>query len=300
MRLDQGAVGRREDDAARPERDGEDPGIHRADADGGGGLIAAAGHHGGPGRQPRDLRRRGGDRPRHVGPFVRPWEPGGVEAERVEHLVGPVAQREVEEQRAGTVGAVHGMVAGEVVPDEVLRQEHVRDPRPDLGLVAPDPEELGSGEPRERVVPGDRDQPLRAHDLADQVAFLGRPLVVPEDRGAEDVTGSIQHHGAVHLAGESHRRDLVAGDPGIRQRGTDRFDRRVPPQRRILFAPPRSRRRRRVPRGGRRADHAGAVQQERFRRRGRDVEPQGEGRGSGGHGADPANAVTSPRAAARP
>ena len=53
--------------------------------------------------------------------------------------VGPVAGREVEEDRPRPVGLVHGVFAGEPQANVVLRQQHVRDPRPDLGLVVGGP-----------------------------------------------------------------------------------------------------------------------------------------------------------------
>ncbi len=54
-----------------------------------------------------------------------------------------------------------------------------------LGLVAAEPEELRRGEPRERPVAGQGDQPLEPDALLDLGALGGRALVVPEDRGAD-------------------------------------------------------------------------------------------------------------------
>ena len=76
--------------------------------------------------------------------------------------------------RPGPVRLVHRVLAGEPEPHVVLGQEHVADPGPDLRLVVADPDELGRGEPGERVVAGDRDEPLLADRRADPVALARR------------------------------------------------------------------------------------------------------------------------------
>ena len=81
---------------------------------------------------------------------------------------------------------------------------------PHLGLVAPDPEQLGRREPGERVVAGDGDQALAADELADQVALGARALVVPQDGGPQDPVRRVQRDEAVHLPGEPDRLHVVA------------------------------------------------------------------------------------------
>ena len=170
---------------------------------------------------------------------------GGIQAGSIpsaaSDLGRPVAGGQVEEHRPRAVGLVHRVVAGEAEPDVVLRQQDVGDPRPDVRLVVADPDELGGGEAGERVVAGDRDEPLRADDLADQVALGAGPLVVPEDRRPEDLVGGVEEDGAVHLAGEADGDDVVAGDARVGEDGPDRGDRAVPPQARVLLAPERPR-----------------------------------------------------------
>ena len=53
----------------------------------------------------------------------------------------------------------------------VLRQEHVRDRGPNLGLIASQPQQLRGREPGQRFVAGDRDQALTTDDLADRIAL---------------------------------------------------------------------------------------------------------------------------------
>ena len=51
------------------------------------------------------------------------------------------------------------------------------------------------------------------------VALGAGPLVVPEDRRPEDLVRRVEQDGAVHLAGEADRCDVVAGDAGLGQDG---------------------------------------------------------------------------------
>lgn len=102
----------------------------------------------------------------------------------------------------------------------------------ELGFVVADPRQLQGGEARQCVVAGGGDQPRPAEALADLVALGLRPLVVPQDRGAEHVACCIEQHQAVHLAGQADGCDLLSTDAGLVQRRSDRLGRRRPPQRR--------------------------------------------------------------------
>ena len=79
------------------------------------------------------------------------------------------------------------VLAGEPQPEVVLGQQHVSDPAPHLGLVLAHPDELWRGEAGQRVVAGDRDQPLGSDGGPDQVALRGRALVVPQDRRPQNL-----------------------------------------------------------------------------------------------------------------
>ena len=150
----------------------------------------------------------------------------------------PVARGEVEQDRAGAVGLVDGVLAGQAQPQVVLGQQDVGGPRPHVGLVVADPDELRGGEAGQGVVAGDRDQPLRPDRGADRVALGRGPLVVPEDRRPEHAVGVVEQHQPVHLAGQPDRDDVVARHARRRPGPT-----RSPPRRRPtrLPGPARSR-----------------------------------------------------------
>ena len=135
-----------------------------------------------------------------------PWHPGRIDPQRRQHLRRPVACRQVEQERAGAIRLVEGVSAGQPEPDVVLRQQDVRDPRPDVRFVVADPDELGRREAGQGVIAGDLDEPFRTHRPADLVARVGGPLVVPQDRRPQDPVGVIEQDRAVHLAGQPDRR----------------------------------------------------------------------------------------------
>ena len=117
-----------------------------------------------------------------------------------------------------------------------------------------------------------RSAPICALDLG---ALGRRPLVVPEDRGADHTVAAVERDQAVHLPREPDARDLAAlGDLAERRLC------RIPPVLGVLLRPPRLRRRERVAvrRGG---EHL-ALRRERDRLDARrpDVEAH-----DGGHGA---------------
>ena len=120
----------------------------------------------------------------------------------------------------GAVGLVEGVVAGQPQAQVVLGQEDVGRPGPHLGLMVADPDELRRGEPGQRVVAGDLDQPLATDRRADRVAFGRGPLVVPQDRRAEDPVGLVEQHQPVHLAGQPDRDDVVTRRAGRGQATT--------------------------------------------------------------------------------
>ena len=219
-------------------------------------------------------------------------QPAAVDPERVEDLGRPVAGRQVEQDRAGAVGLVDRVVAGEPQPDVVLRQQDVGDPGPDVRLVVADPDELRSREAGQRVVAGDRDEPLRPDGGPDRVALGGGALVVPQDRRPEDAVRVVQQHEAVHLAGQPDRGDVAR--PGCRSRPGRTGSRRSPrpTTARVLLAPERLRDVVRVLGDADPGDRARLVDEDGLRRRGRDVDPEDVAhrpvrRASVGRGSDP-------------
>ena len=144
----------------------------------------------------------------------------------------------VEEQRAAGLLHVHGELAGEHVADVVLWAENVCDAAEELGLVGADPEKLRKGEVRQRGIAGELDQ-ASAADLGFQpvTLWLGT-LVAPDERGAEDFPGGVEHDAAVHLAGEANGLDLTRGNVGLSEGSADGFASGAPPVCGVLLGPP--------------------------------------------------------------
>ena len=132
-------------------------------------------------------------------------QPLGGHLERVADLGRPAPVGDVEEQRPRGVRHVDRVLAGQPQPDVVLRQQDVADPRVGLRLVLSQPEQLRRGEPGQRAVAGERDQPLETDLLLDLRALGLRPLVVPEDRRAEHPLVLVEDDEPVHLPGEADR-----------------------------------------------------------------------------------------------
>src|SRR4029077_10596201 len=78
--------------------------------------------------------------------FVKFWKVLYVDACFGEHFARPNAVRDVEQQRAGSVGHVNGRFAGEAQPHVVLRQHDFADTLPIFGLILPDPKKFGERE----------------------------------------------------------------------------------------------------------------------------------------------------------
>ncbi len=210
---------RREDDAGRAEHDRQASRPVDSDAERSRGLVA----------RPADLRALV-----HLGqPFVR-------QLEQLQHLLAPPSPRDVEEERPGGVGRVDRALPGEPEANVILREQNVRDPPVDLGLVPAQPEELGGGEARKRTVSGQLDQTTQADALLDLGALGAGALIVPEDRRPQHRVVVAEGDEAVHLAREAER---VAVPPA--ELGQGRLA-RPPPVLGILLGPARVRGRERV------------------------------------------------------
>ena len=111
-----------------------------------------------------------------------------------------------------------------------------------LGLVVAHPQDLRRGEAGQRAVAGQRDQPFEPDRLLDLGALRLGSLVVPEDRGADDLVCVVERHEAVHLTGQSDAR----GSAGL---VFEAFEDRLggaPPVLRVLLRPAGFRGRERV------------------------------------------------------
>ncbi len=262
-----------EDHPRRPQRERHDSGSDRTDTDGIGRLIASPRHH----RRPLAKACRPGrllaEGPGHFRALVRRGEQRGVEIEGVEHLRGPGASGEIEEDRPRPVGHIDGKPTGEPEPQVVLGEQHVANSLPARRLVIAYPEQLGSREAGEGVVAGDLDETLRPDPASDLLALGLGPLVVPEDGGADDVTRLVEQHRAVHLTGEPDSLDPVGPSPGLLHETTDRLLRSDPPQAGVLLRPHRMRGVEPVLGRGHPADCAVGVDQDRLGGGRRGVDP---------------------------
>ena len=97
-----------------------------------------------------------------LGAFEERREPGHGDAGGFGDFFRPAAVGDVEEEGAGGLLHVHGVLAGEAVADVVLGAEDVGDAGEDFGLVLADPEELGEGEVGQRGVGGELDESFAA------------------------------------------------------------------------------------------------------------------------------------------
>ncbi len=145
---------------------------------------------------------------------------------------------EVEKERARSVRRVGCELAGEALADVVLGQQEVRQPAVSVGLLLPQPEQLGRLEPGQRGVARDLQQPFGAHPGGDLAALRLRPLVVPEQRRADRLPGTVEEDRAVHLAAQAD-----PDDPPVHRASdlAEGFARRPPPGLGVLLGPARMR-----------------------------------------------------------
>jgi len=134
-----------------------------------------------------------------------------IDPECIDHLGRPGPRGEVQEECPRTVGNIGRVLAGQAQPDVVLGQQHVGDPPPRFRFVIPNPDQLRRGQPGQRVVARDLDQPAGADGVPDPVALGARPLVVPQDRRSDDLARPVQDNRAVHLAGQADRGNRIGG-----------------------------------------------------------------------------------------
>ena len=143
---------------------------------------------------------------------------------------------DVEEKGAAGLLDVDCVLAGEAKADEVFRTEDVGDAGEDLRLVLLHPEQLGEGEVGQRGIGDERDEPVEADALGEQIALRLGALVAPDHRRAKYLAGRVEQYAAVHLAGQTDCFDLVFG-ACFAQDGGDRQAGGVPPVFGILLCP---------------------------------------------------------------
>ena len=99
--------------------------------------------------------------------------------QRGQDLVAVAPAGEVDEQGAGSIRGVGRGCARKPEPDQVLGQEDRGQPRMVVGLVRPEPQDLGRLEPGAGKVAGDGDQPLPPQPALDLQALGVGAAVVP-------------------------------------------------------------------------------------------------------------------------
>ncbi len=111
----------------------------------------------------------------------------------------------------------------------------------DFRFMRFDPHQLGRGEASQRTVARQSDQSFEADHLRDLIALCLRPLIVPQDRGAQYTACLIQHTEAVHLTRQADAFDGITSDVRLAEGSTDGGDHAIPPVVGVLFAPQRLR-----------------------------------------------------------
>jgi hypothetical protein len=154
------------------------------------------------------------------------------EATGGEERLAPAPTRNVEPQGARRIRHVGCFLAGHPQADVILGEQHGRDLREDLRLVAADPFELGGGEARHHDVATDGAEVTGR--VFQRGAFGERAPVVPQDRGAQGPVVRAEQGRAVHLPGEPDPADRAADARVDRE---DRCAGRLPPVLGVLFGP---------------------------------------------------------------
>ena len=108
-----------------------------------------------------------------------------------------------------------------------------------LGFVFLHPQDLGRRKTGQGIVTGKLDQSPASNPLPDLVALRSRALIVPQDGRPQNLSGFIQHHQSVHLAGQPDRSNgFQGGIPLCKHFLYAGFD-PLPPFFRVLFGPQR-------------------------------------------------------------
>jgi hypothetical protein len=210
-RVHGGAVGGGEDDPTGANGGGDGAGSHDAHADGAGTLIARTRGYRGSGSETGGACTGVADAGADLGAFEEAWKPAHGNAGGVGYFRGPAAVGDVEQQSAAGLLHVDRELTGQAITDVVLGAEDVGDAGEDFGLVGADPKQFDEREVGQRRVAGELDEPLAADLRLEPVALRLGALIAPDERGAKDFAGGVEHDAAVHLAGEPDGLDLGAG-----------------------------------------------------------------------------------------
>ena len=192
--IDAEFVGRDEERPGCAEREIAPARADRARADRGGGIVACARHDAHRFRQPQrscSLRR---ERPHDLVALKQLRHLTFRYAAAGQHLRRPALVRHVQQQHPGGVGVVAAVHAGELIIHIVFRQHDLGDLLEVLRLVFTHPQQLRRGKARKGDVCRQRGESVLADGVVEVVHLFGRPSVVPQNRGADDVILRIQRN----------------------------------------------------------------------------------------------------------
>jgi len=237
FRIERRTVGGGEDDAGGADGGTDRSRRNNSHAGRSGCLIACTGDDGSADFQSGCLGALLRDVPANVGRFVKLRQEALVKLGRAEHFCRPSTVRDVEHQGTGGVGHIDGAVAGETEANVVFWKHDRADTMPVVRLVLANPKEFREGEIRKRRVAGELDDAGGSQLLIDFLTLWFGADVAPDERRANDGILVVEHDSAVHLAGESHARDVGATQSRLRERFSDGEAAGTPPVLRILFGP---------------------------------------------------------------
>ncbi len=140
-----------------------------------------------------------------------------------------------------------------------------------LGLVRPQPQQLGRLEAGAGAVAGDRDDALAAQPRVDLVALGMGAGVVPQECRADRIAGGVEEHRAVHLARQADAGELVR--VGSRSEVAQHRERGLPPRFGLLLGPAGAWCQQRIGRGRPREHGTAGGQQDTLGTAGADVDP---------------------------
>ena len=237
LRIESRAIGSGEHDARSA--DGGADSSSRDDSHAGSAscLIARAGDYGSVGFQSGCLRSFERDAAADVGRFVELRKKALVDLGGSEYFGGPSTVGDIKHQGAGGVGHVDRAIPGQSESNVVFGQHHRADAAPVIGLVLADPQKLRKREIGKCGIAGKLDDASGAQLLIDLLTLRFGANVAPDQRGANDVISIVEHHSAVHLAGEADARDVITAQARLLERLSNREAAGSPPVLGILLGP---------------------------------------------------------------
>jgi hypothetical protein len=148
----------------------------------------------------------------------------------------PLVLLDIEQGRAAGVAEFHDFVSCQPKIQIIVRQQHRRQSRVMLRLLAFEPQDFGGSESGQDGVANFFDDGRRTAQLVrDLIAFGGSRSIAPKLGRANDLALLIQRHEAVLLSAHPDRSDFAGGSFGLFQRVLDGVAGGVNPSAGMLF-----------------------------------------------------------------